>query len=410
MLLATFCAPSSASACCFFPLPWHCGWSWSPFDPCGVYSSNCSTGHCGLRGLRGQHLAAARYRQQVRRVRTANRRAVALNRRTGRVCERCARLQNQAAQAGGCSCGESVGVAMGPGPAIFGAGMAPAMFGAGVGTIAAGPVPVTTQVPVTTYRTVTVDQGSYQRVWVPRLVTQRVPQTTYQNRTVWMNQPQPQAVCDPGLPAAAPFAPSTTLPGSVLPGTQPLPSTIGPAMPSYSVPIDGGLPIDTGLPLGSPYGGNGIQFEDSLAPPPIPDGAINSGSVPLPPVVSPTTSLIRPMRSASTLGIASGVYSDGIRHYDPAHVTAPGLPRLSAESTFPQLPSSSHSRIVGDRGLDDHFDDWVDVEPSASSRTASTRSTRVYEPSPYQRRTKSGLFSPVRPGSAAAARARFVGR
>ncbi|MFG0335847.1 MAG: hypothetical protein ACF8TS_21010 [Maioricimonas sp. JB049] len=38
-------------------------------------------------------------------------------------------------------------------------------------------------VPVTTYRQETVDEGSYQMVWVPRPVTRAVPQTVYQQQT-----------------------------------------------------------------------------------------------------------------------------------------------------------------------------------------------------------------------------------
>lgn len=37
-------------------------------------------------------------------------------------------------------------------------------------------------VPVTTYKTVTVDEGSYQQVWVPKLVTKQIAQTDYQQR------------------------------------------------------------------------------------------------------------------------------------------------------------------------------------------------------------------------------------
>lgn len=40
----------------------------------------------------------------------------------------------------------------------------------------------TETVPVTAYRNVVVDQGSYQKVWVPKLVTKRVPYTAYQQR------------------------------------------------------------------------------------------------------------------------------------------------------------------------------------------------------------------------------------
>lgn len=292
--------------------------------------------------------------------------------------------------------------------------MAPAMYSAGVGTMAAGPIPVTTQVPVTTYRTVTVDQGSYQRVWVPRLVTQRVPQTTYQARTVWMNQQQP--ACAPGaafggsmLPSAAPLGgsilPGATVPSTVLPGSI-LPST---TLPSSPLPMDG-------LPMGSPYGGSGIiesaPVDSTFGPvmPPSPGDGYGGvqGSVPMPPS---TTSITRPMRSASVMGLSSGIYSDGIRNYDPAHVPAPRLSGMQTQSDFPQLPSHSGSRVIDDYAMDGHFDDWVDVEPSGGSRTASTRDTSVYEPSAYRSRTrtKSGLFSPVRPGTGIA-KARHTSR
>ncbi len=38
------------------------------------------------------------------------------------------------------------------------------------------------KVPVTTYQDVTVDAGCYQRVWVPKFVTKKVPRTVYQDR------------------------------------------------------------------------------------------------------------------------------------------------------------------------------------------------------------------------------------
>ena len=41
---------------------------------------------------------------------------------------------------------------------------------------------VTEQVPVTTYENVTVDEGGYQQVWVPKVVTKQVARTTVQNR------------------------------------------------------------------------------------------------------------------------------------------------------------------------------------------------------------------------------------
>jgi len=44
-------------------------------------------------------------------------------------------------------------------------------------------------VPVTAYKSVTVDEGSYQQVWVPRLVTKQVPETTYQQRLSYKTVP-----------------------------------------------------------------------------------------------------------------------------------------------------------------------------------------------------------------------------
>lgn len=41
---------------------------------------------------------------------------------------------------------------------------------------------VNEQVPVTTYENVTVDEGGYQQVWVPKVVTKQVARTTVQNR------------------------------------------------------------------------------------------------------------------------------------------------------------------------------------------------------------------------------------
>lgn len=47
----------------------------------------------------------------------------------------------------------------------------------------------TETVPVTTYRNVTVDEGGYQQVWVPKLVTKHVPQTSYQQRQAYRTVP-----------------------------------------------------------------------------------------------------------------------------------------------------------------------------------------------------------------------------
>ena len=48
---------------------------------------------------------------------------------------------------------------------------------------------ITQNVPVTTYQNVTVDEGSYQMVYVPKPVTKQVPQVVYQPQTVLRSVP-----------------------------------------------------------------------------------------------------------------------------------------------------------------------------------------------------------------------------
>src|SRR5262245_65004970 len=49
--------------------------------------------------------------------------------------------------------------------------------------------PVIETVPATIVENVTVDEGSYQTVWVPRLTTKAVARTTYQTRTAYRTVP-----------------------------------------------------------------------------------------------------------------------------------------------------------------------------------------------------------------------------
>ena len=49
--------------------------------------------------------------------------------------------------------------------------------------------PVLETVPATVVENVTVDEGSYQTVWVPRLTTRAVARTTYQTRTAYHTAP-----------------------------------------------------------------------------------------------------------------------------------------------------------------------------------------------------------------------------
>jgi hypothetical protein len=129
-------------------------------------------------------------------------------------------------------------------------------------------------VPVTTTRQGTVDEGCYQMVWVPRMVTRSVPQTTYQQqlafRTVAVQSTARIPVTETRMvpqqrvryvPQTVPVAPGCCGgSGVVPPGIPPLgPATLGPIAPMdmpSGVPSPGStipsLP-PAGLDTPSPY-------------------------------------------------------------------------------------------------------------------------------------------------------------
>ena len=71
-------------------------------------------------------------------------------------------------------------------------------------------------VPVTTFHEVTVDEGGYQCVWVPKLVKKKVPRTEYQQQTNYRSVPYkvtrltPQAPRGPVPPQAIRYVPRQT--------------------------------------------------------------------------------------------------------------------------------------------------------------------------------------------------------
>lgn len=101
--------------------------------------------------------------------------------------------------------------------------------------------PVCTMVPVQTCRQVTVDEGCYQQVWVPKLVTKSVPQTLYQQQMSYRNVPyqvmqrvpvmETRMVPQQRMQFMAPGCCGGT--GIMPSGVPPLgPATLGPIVPS----------------------------------------------------------------------------------------------------------------------------------------------------------------------------------
>jgi len=110
-------------------------------------------------------------------------------------------------------------------------------------------VPQTRAVPVTTYQNVTVDEGCWQRVWVPRMVNKQIPRTEYRQQTSYVRTPYqvkrrvqvstPQPTCT-GCVGAQPsmMSPTPSMQPYIVPSTPsmtPVPSTVPTPMSSTSL-------------------------------------------------------------------------------------------------------------------------------------------------------------------------------
>lgn len=113
-------------------------------------------------------------------------------------------------------------------------------------------VPQTRTVPVTTYQNVTVDEGCWQRVWVPRMVTKQVPRTEYRQQTTYVRSPYqvrrrvpvmaPQPSCPSCIGAQPSIINSTPTPQPYVvpstPSTTPAPLTVPQPSPMSSTSLD----------------------------------------------------------------------------------------------------------------------------------------------------------------------------
>lgn len=102
-------------------------------------------------------------------------------------------------------------------------------------------VPQTRTVPVTTYQQVTVDEGCWQRVWVPRMVTKQIPRTQYRQETSYVRSPYQVRRRVPVM------APQPSCPGCL--GTQPSIMNSTPSLQPHIVPS---TPSTTPAPLTVP--------------------------------------------------------------------------------------------------------------------------------------------------------------
>ncbi len=365
------------------PLSYGCGWTCNPTDPCGVYSTTCcgettapptTMGFAGIFGRRPRFpawpsiWARRQARVMARRTRLANRRAALAARRMFNAPMTVRQRQR---------------LFYGP-SAIYSAGSC--------GMAVPAAIPMTTQVPVTTYRMETVDMGSYQRVWVPNIVTRRVPQTIYQPHTTW-TCPSTDC-CGPSVSAPTYVAPSAPLGGTIMPQSP----IVGPG----GMVIDGGVGTPPSPPGGYPgYPSSGAGFEYPVTPAPASSSGTGApgtdSTVPRPPSGA--------FRSGGYQSAAIGAT------VSPYANRTPNYGQPSAALRYAQrgaLHPSEHGAVHVDNLGDDEYDDWVKVNPEKQNIIQQSRTVPRYE-NDDRRSARSSLFSPVRPGSGVA-RARFAGR
>lgn len=161
--------------------------------------------------------------------------------------------------------------------------------------------PVTQTVPVTTYDNVAVDEGSYQSVWVPKMVTKQVPRTSYQTQTTYRNVPYqisrrvPEYTTQTVPTQTTRYVPTTTMvqscPTGCLPATAALTYPQTPIQNTYTVPP---VPPATAI-VPPPYTTTAVptyptpvptyatSFGSALSPVPDPRFATNDGLTPITP-------------------------------------------------------------------------------------------------------------------------------
>lgn len=149
-------------------------------------------------------------------------------------------------------------------------------------------------VPITQFDQVTVDEGSYQTVWVPRPVTRTVARTTLQPRLAQRTVPyvytervpqlatrlvpqqtvqlSPPSIVLNAVPASTVLRPAAVIgPAVVL--QAPVPVISSAPMPQAPLTASEGwtkLASPGGQPQSSPTGGSGVELQSPLVPDPLP--------------------------------------------------------------------------------------------------------------------------------------------
>lgn len=162
---------------------------------------------------------------------------------------------------------------------------------------------------------------------------------------------------------------------------------------TVSPPVPPGGYVDPGFTMPSTAAPAPYEYPSMTVPAPAPQP---EGVVPYP---QSTTGM--PAYRQANVGTNLGVQSDTVMNYGQG-LTVPPAVRYSRRAGA----YSGTSAGVADQALNsDEYDDWMDVEPRKNGgvvpQSHSVRRRRAYEDE-RKTRSRSGLFSPVRPGTRAA--------
>lgn len=229
--------------------------------------------------------------------------------------------------------------------------------------------------PVTKYDCITVDEGCYQQIWVPKLVTKQIPRTEYLHKTACRQVPYQVTKCVPEVSTKmVPYqrvryvqCPSTCVAGVTL-GTSCGPNLPGPSCgvpdahygpqpqgpqqygPHQHAPQPNGLPSPNGPMGGSENGPMPGSQEETIPMPvnPVPraEPKQNTGSYDPsgPTMMSPDRTGVRPAELGSRISPESdSQYLDLSRGTNIRPVPEPYTPRSSTSrsDTVPRFRPSS---------------------------------------------------------------------
>jgi hypothetical protein len=216
---------------------------------------------------------------------------------------------------------------------------------------------VTQNVPVTTYQNVTVDEGGYQMVYVPKPVTKQVPQVVYQPQTSYRSVPyqvtqqvpqlvtqmvpqqvvrqQPSTMTSAAVSQVPPIAPITT------PFFATAPMASGPILPNP-------FPSHTFPTPCGPCGGGGFAPAPMIPTVQVIGQPMITSPVTAAPVISNPVRMLAPVTATNPTPVQPHMESNSAPVPDPKFLDRPGAAKESWTTVGTRRGSADQSARNGD--------------------------------------------------------------